>query len=459
MDFPEVLSRINAPALRDLTVCDVCLCPLEYEYKGNAATSRIPAEAAARKVILQCLLLQFSKSLESVQLHANVVVKDDTDARPGLSSTNSSRTIFPNLISMSLCPEDYISELIDAPNLRHLEIRHPLQATAQHLDYSSFRTAETLVIASAGHVKSLCAALKNMRSVRHLQIRVNPDQLTPWSELRFLRSLSMLMPSPSPSLVGTDLQAATTLKSELEHYWLLPNLCSIDLHFASWAENSYRLQDPGIQPDDDPPADEDFVPDDVSSVINDPAEYYSDSSRWNEDVVGPNVVAKDSMVMGSEDLGRTSNVSEFDDDALECAQQPWPLELTENEDGMPSWPGVNIRGAYGHFLHALQDLVSARREVQEAVSLESVKISIGRRVCDDFAPPDELRLWFEANFTKFDISKTGKNSCGLPRPLVSCRHRGALGVKGEHPALQEWEKVHTSSLECSGALGSGWDLG
>jgi len=57
------------------------------------------------------------------------------------------------------------------------------------------------------------------------------------------------------------------------------------------------------------------------------------------------------------------------------------------------------------------------------------------------------------------ISKTGKNSCGLPRPLVSCRHRGALGVKGEHPALQEWEKVHTSSLECSGALGSGWDLG
>jgi hypothetical protein len=367
-------------------------------------TPRIPAEAAARKVILQCLLLQFSKSLESVQLHANVVVKNDVDARSGLSSANSSRTIFPNLISMSLCPEDYISEFIDAPNLRHLEIRHPLQATAQHLDYSPFRTAETLVIASAGHVKSLCVALKNMRSVRHLQIRINPDQLAPWSELRFLRSLSILMSAPSLQLAGTDLQATTTLKSELDHCWLLPNLRSIDLHFASWAGNGYRLQDPGIQPDDDPPADEDFVPDDSSSVINDPAEYHSDSSLWVEDAVGPNVVAKDSTVVvgGENNLERTSNVAGFDDDALECAKQHWPLELTENENDMPSWPEVSVRGAYGHFLHALQDLVSTRREVQEAVLLESVKISIGRRVYDDFSPPDELRLWFESHVTKFE---------------------------------------------------------
>jgi len=52
------------------------------------------------------------------------------------------------------------------------------------------------------------------------------------------------------------------------------------------------------------------------------------------------------------------------------------------------------------------------------------------------------------------ISKTGKNSGGLPRPPMSSRHLGALGVTGEHPALQEQEKAHVSSLERSGALGS-----
>ena len=92
------------------------------------------------------------------------------------------------------------------------------------------------------------------------------------------------------------------------------------------------------------------------------------------------------------------DMSSVSDPALECARRPWPL----SESDMPLLPNDGTRGAYGYFLHALEDLVVARREVPEVSSLESVKISIGRRVYGDFVPPDELRLWFEANVTTFE---------------------------------------------------------
>lgn len=42
---------------------------------------------------------------------------------------------------------------------------------------------------------------------------------------------------------------------------------------------------------------------------------------------------------------------------------------------------------------------------------------------------------------------------------MSSAHWRGLGAPGEHPALQEREKVHVSSLECSGALGSNVGFG
>ena len=380
------------------------------------------SKATARRVILQ-FLLQCSKTLESIQLHAHVIAKDDIAAP--LLSTHSSRTIFPHLTSISLCPEDYIAELIDAPNLCRLEIGHPVQGIAQHLDYSPFCTAETLVIASTGHVGALglCAALKNMRNIHHLQIRVDPD-LIPSPEFRFLCWLSMPFP---PFIIA-----------EAFEHWLFPDLRSIDLHFALWPESS-PLEDPGLLPVEGSDADPDFVPDESSSDTSDPAEYYSHSSRWSsssDDLVNPNDAAEDNggndddvsepkevipqsistdadyggenflgghshsppeSTPGSRADGENSDMNSVSDDALEYAQRPWP----PTENSMPIGLDVRIRGAYGYLLRALQDIVTARREASQVSTLESVEISTGQRVQDDFVPPEEIRLWFEANVTTF----------------------------------------------------------
>lgn len=119
----------------------------------------------------------------------------------------------------------------------------------------------------------------------------------------------------------------------------------------------------------------------VFSDTSDPAEYYSHSSQWSspsDDLVDPN--------------GAHTDLDDVSDDLLETARQA-SSSAEEDTDTLPT---------YGHFLHALRDIVSARNGTQQVTSLKSVKISIGRRVQGDFVPPVKLRTWFEADIETFE---------------------------------------------------------
>ena len=180
IDLSIALPRINAPSLRNVTVCNMYLGMSQGTAGGVSSNPRV--EAAARETVLG-FLLRSAKSLESAQLHARVVLEKDIAARS--SPTDSSHTIFPRLTSMSLCLDDYISELIDAPNLRHLEIRQPLDERGPHPDHSRFATAETLVLADTSTLDVVWAGTNSMKNVRQLQIRRDPSQLGRLNEIFF----------------------------------------------------------------------------------------------------------------------------------------------------------------------------------------------------------------------------------------------------------------------------------
>ena len=422
IDLSIALPRINAPSLRNVTVCNVYLGMSQGTAGGVSSNPQV--EAAARETVLG-FLLRSAKSLESAQLHARVVLEKDIAARS--SPTDSSHTIFPRLTSMSLCLDDYISELIDAPNLRHLEIRQPLDERGPHPDHSRFATAETLVLADTSTLDVVWAGTNSMKNVRQLQIRRDPSQLGRLNEIFFLRSLS----TPRPAY--SEVEAL-----ELEQ-WLFPKLHSIDLHFALSVE-SFRLQDPALVPEV-PSWDTDFDSNssdescDISSPsISDRAEYYSRSSQWSlstddiahlnntstaenidgcDDAPGSGKVVPQSTTMdidhtegtppsehssgsgGASDLPADVHDTDMESESdivLKLAREPWgELEVWHD-----------ARASYGYFLHALQGIVMARKECKQVLPLESVKISTGRRVLDDFAPPKEIRSWFEANVPTFE---------------------------------------------------------
>ena len=58
--------------------------------------------------------------------------------------------------------------------------------------------------------------------------------------------------------------------------------------------------------------------------------------------------------------------------------------------------GYTTRTRYGHLLHALQYIVSARRETQDAPPLHAVKISMGQRAHHDFMVPKEPQSWLNS---------------------------------------------------------------
>ena len=216
--------------------------------------------------------------------------------------------------------------------------------------------------------------------------------------------------------------------------WLFPKLRSIDLHFALSVE-SFRLQDTALVPEG-PSWDTDFDPSssDGSSDISDRAEYYSRSSQRSlstddiahlnntsaaenidgcDDAPGSGKVVPQSTTMdidhtegtppsehssgsgGASDLPADVHDTDMESESdivLRLAREPWgELEVWHD-----------ARASYGYFLHALQDIVMARKECKQVLPLESVKISTGRRVLDDFAPPKEIRSWFEANVPTFE---------------------------------------------------------
>lgn len=435
IEFSTALLRISAPALCNLTVCSA---GSGLRWHGSKA------QGAARSEIVR-FLLKSKELLETLQLLEPVI----PDAPPDPWSQLVGLYTFPRLISISLCPGDYIAKSIHAPNLRHLEIRHPWQrsASVQHVDYTSLATAETLVIARAVNPDSLCAALRDMESVRHLQIRIEPDLADALDVLALLQSLSRPLRRLGVRFVSeSDSEEGTGTESEPEGDWLLPTLRSIDLHFAWWAE----IQDPGRLPgvpslssrigtqssssslrsDTDSGANFDLSP--VSSETSDTAEYYSHPSdrsvssggvvepgdtRAAEDINGEDGVSGSRQVAPQsaaveQDYGKEEasgdnlhalgvpdtlgiEINNEYDDVLQDARQPWASveQRTDPE---------NARFTYGHLLHALQDIISGRRKAQKASPLHSVKISAGRRVHRDFTLPEELRSWFEANLAVFE---------------------------------------------------------
>ena len=378
---------------------------------------------AARNEVVR-LILRSKESLETLQLLEPLF----PDAPPDAWSQVIELRTFPRLASISLCPGDYMAKLIHAPNLLHLEIRHPTEGTTRnwHLDYSPLATAETLVIASAVHPESLCAALRNMKNIHHLQIRVDIELGPTWEEIKFLRSLT------APQKFEPE--------TEVSRDWLFPKLRSIDLHFALWAEDS-RLQNPARLPGnasgEDTESDSAFDPEvasSESSESSEPTEYHSHSGDWSlstDDVSGDNHTTRDiggfssrqatsppaeieqddetpgdnshALTVAPESITHTQDIDMNDeyDIILQAARQPWGTFATPSRGTVRA----DTRPNYGHFLRALQDIISARRDTQEASPLHLLRISTGRRMYHGFTLPEELRSWFEANLDAFEAPK------------------------------------------------------
>lgn len=391
------------------------------------ATSRVlhePVRNAAREEVVR-FVLKSKESLETLQLLEPLF----PDAPPGAWSQVIESRTFPRLVSMSLCPGDYIAKVIHAPNLLHLEIRHPTEGTAGYwdLDYSPLATAETLVIASAVHTRSLCGALRNMKNIHHLQIRVDVELGPAWEEVEFLRCLTM--------------PQAFDLETKVSEDWLFPKLRSMDLHFALWAEDS-RLQNPVRLQDEasgeDTASDSTFDSELAFSESSEPAEYYSHSgdgslstddvgdlgdSHTSQDIGGsgsrqatsPPVEVKEgdeipsdnshAPTVAPESITDTQNIymDNQHDTIIQAARQPW--ETFETPFRGTTDVNANTRPNYGHFFHALQDIVSDRRDAQEVSRLHLLKISTGRRMRHGFTLPEELRSWFEANLDAFEAPK------------------------------------------------------